>query len=1049
MRKLYTLGHSQCRLQSRALVGASSPFTHCTRIVFVLLLLLGGVMQGAVGQITTTLNPVSGATGIISNAELSITFNGNINFNNDESLGGKYIRIRLNLTTTNFQSYIVDEFNEGTSPLLSITGNKLTISHNNFSPGQSYYVIIPSGIINVEGFGTFAGILAVGNSSSWTFTTAPAASTPTYTSLIPTNGATDVSLTPTLSMTFNEAVVKPVGVSKFLTIRKSDGAFVNSYNIESSSIVISGNLVTIPTSGLDAGTDYYVTVDAGFVKSLASGVDFGGIAGSTTWVFTTGSAPQMAAIDPLTPTNGATSVALDAILTARFDQPIRFNTSTDVKYIYIVKRVAGVNTIVASYPLGLAYSVPPSLSIDSGANSLIINGESDYEYGTDYSVYIESGAIESSIGIPFSGLQTENSWAFRTLDPPAPVGTMVTPAAGDLNISILTDVVINYDIAIRNLDGSAITDANVKSLINIYQGSVALENLMPSAGYTASIAFDKKSISVRLAPGSYFNPNSDVNVVIGKVENNQGFEQNLEQTFTFQTGIYNTWLGTTDSDWTKVSNWGGTYTEGASVIIKAGANGAILNSNLSIPNVIIAEGGKLTINSGATLTVNSFFRMFSVNGSGVSASLVVNGTLSTVPSKTFIYQGITNINYDYYISSPVTGALKSVVTPAGSVFEYNTASDQFTALSGSATLTPGKGYGAYAPAGTSFSFSGNINQATSYSLSCDRTVKNYGWNLGGNPYPCAIDLKKAFDAGRFSNLKSHIYIRDNATLIQNAWNFLSNAGTLIGAEVPSMHAFWVQVQDVQASGSLTIQSSDRVHNSYNYHKSAATSVVQQPTVKLFAQNGAVKDLSVITFIPGNDDAYDDFDSEKRLAMTSSVTDLYSVKEGRRLVINSFGEYSGSKEVPIGVYAKKAGTYTLGLASLAGFDQEVELKLVDYGTSPATTHDLSSSDYSFTVAGNTFIDHRFVLQISNKVATGVEQPETNREVTIYAFRSDVVIENKGDAVGQYSIYDLSGRVITNGEVGAFSKVSVPMSVKGLVLGVVKTSKGMVNQKLLIE
>lgn len=898
---------------------------------------------------------------------------------------------------------------------------------------------------------TYKGTVAVIETDAPTvipFTIVPATPAPTYTELTPATGATGVSLSPTLSMTFNEAVVKPVGVSKFLTIRKSDGTFVNSYNIESSSIVVSDNLVSIPVAGLVAGTSYYVTVDAGFVKSSVSGVDFGGIAGSTTWTFTTGTAPQLVAVDPLSPANGAIGVALDAILTARFDQPIRFNTSADVKNIYIVKRIDGVNTIVASYPLRSTYSIPSSLSIDAGTNSLIINKESDYEYGTDYSVYIESGAIESSIGIPYSGLETENSWAFRTLDPPAPVGIMVTPVAESTSISILTDVVINYDVAIRNLDGSAITNSNVKSLINIYQGSVSPENMLSSIHYTATIATDKKSIIIRLETGGYYLPNTDISVVIGRVENSVGIEQNEGQIFTFKTGKYNTWTGAADSNWGNAANWQSEYIQGASIIIGSGSNAAVLDNSLSIPNLIVGKGGKLTVGTGKTLEVTNDFRMYSVNGSGASASLVINGTLSTVPSKTFVYQGITNINYDYYISSPVGNVQKGIVAPAGSVFEYNTANDQFIALSGSATLTPGRGYGAYAPAGTSFTFSGNINQAASYSLSCDRTVKNYGWNLAGNPYPCAIDLKKAYDAGRFNNLKAHIYIRDNASLIQNAWNFLSDAGTLTGAEVPSMHAFWVQVQEGQAYGSLTIQSSDRVHNSYNYHKSATATPVQRPTVKLFAQNGTVKDLSVITFIPGNDDAYDDYDSDKRLTKIGSVTDLYTIKEGRRLIINSYGEYNGYKEIPVGVYAEKAGTYTLGIASLAGFDQEVELKLVDYGTSPTTTHDLSSGDYSFSV-GKGYADNRFVLQVANRIPTGVLPSEANQTVTIYAFHSDVVIENKGEAVGHYTIYDLSGRVITSGEVGAFSKISIPMPVKGMVLGEVIIPKGVVNKKLLIK
>ena len=1054
MRKLYTLGHSRCRLQSHAQVGASSPFTHCTRFVFVLLLLLGGVMQGVEGQIVpSTYFPANGAIEVDVNTQLVLDFDTNISFGTIGTTS--FLRIYeykdaspyvLHSEYKNSIVYdgILEEDVAQYDPNISIEGTRLIITLKNpLSNGVKYFINIGNSLIS-----GYAGIKTSAK-DTWVFTTAPAAPAPIYTALSPANLEENVSLSPTLRMTFNENVTKSGITGKALRVYQ-EGVIdpVGVFYADDSRVTVSNSVVNITGLSLAAGEPHYVTVEAGFVKSSTSGVDFGGISGSK-WTFTTGSAPQLAAEKPLTPANGASGVALDAILTARFDQSIRFNTSTDVKYINIVKRVDGSNTPVASYALGAAYSVPTSLSIDAETNSLIIDGESDYEFGTDYSVDIESGAIESSIGIPFSGLQTENSWTFRTLDAPAPVGTMATPLAGDLNISILTDVLINYDMAIRNLDGSAITDANVKDLINIYQGVVATENLMPLTDYTATIAADKKSITIRLTPGSYYNPNSEVNIVIGKVENNQSVEQNIEQTFAFHTGIYNTWSGTTDSDWTKVSNWGGTYTEGASVIIRSSANGAVLASNLSIPNMIIAEGGKLTINPGVTLTVNSYFRMYSVNGAGASASLVVNGTLSTVPSKTFVYQGITNSAFNYYVSSPVNAAVKSVVNPDGRMYAYNTATDVFDRLADDALLTPLKGYGAMAPAGSWLSFSGSLNGGD-YSLSCYRTAKNYGWNLAGNPYPCAIDLQKTYDAGGFSNLRDHIYIRDNETFIQNAYNFYSKVGTLSGnAVVPAMHSFWVQVKPGFSEGTFSVKNTDRVHNSFNYHKSASSTPVQKPTIKLFAQNGAVKDLSVITFIPGNDDAYDAYDSEKRLARNNLVTDLYTIKDGMRLVINSFGEYSGSKEVPIGVYAKKAGTYTLGIASMAGFDQEVELKLVDYGTSPATTHDLSTDDYSFTVAADTYIDHRFVLQISNKVTTGVEQPEANREVTMYAFQSDVVIENKGDAVGQYTIYDLSGRVLTSGEVGAFSKISAPMSVKGVVLGVVKTSKGMVNQKLLIQ
>ncbi len=1023
---------------------------HFLKIVIILVnFLFMSFLSRGVNPVLTTTTPQSGATNVAMDQEFSFVFNIDITGRTLAYFANSYIRlieydggtILYEINAYSGKFWVLNKNTEGYDELgvdvINISGSTLSINFPFLlSHGKKYKIEIGNRTVyeknnsDTSTANVFAGL------SSYEFTTAPAAPAPTCT-FTPTHGG--VSLSPTLSMTFNENVTKSGITGKALRVYQ-EGVIdpVGVFYADDPRVTVSNSVVNISGLSLAAGTRYYVTVDEGFVKSSASGVDFGGIAGNTTWTFTTGTAPQLSA---LSPTHNATGVLLDANMTATFDVPVRFNLGSESKLISITDPSGSfINYVVAN-----GVSTPAGVSIVG--NVLTIDPSSNFEYGTNYQVNIETGALESMGGIPFAGIAAAN-WSFTTEDAPAPVGTMVTPDAASNSISILTDVVINYDMAIRNTDGTAITDANVKDLIEIYQGEGA-GVLMDAIKYTATIAADKKSITIKMLPGSSYSPNTDVRVVINPVENNQG-KHNEAQTFGFKTGYYNIWLGTADSDWANFENWKGkTYTSGASVIIEKGSNGAVLNSDLEIQNMIIAAGGKLTINPNVTLTVNNYFRMYSVNGDGASASLVVNGTLSTVPSKTFVYQGSSNTSFGYYLSSPVTDAVKSTLTSNGVIYNYDTQNDQFAALNPGSLLEEGRGYVGFAYAGNYFSFSGLINNDASYTLPCVYTNKNYGWNLAGNPYPCAIDLAVTYNSLGFTDLKPHVYIRDNATQQLYTWNFPAEVGTANGPQIPSMHAFWVQVPAEKSSGSLTMYKADRVHNNKNYHKSASATPVQKPTIKLFAQNGAVKDLSVITFIPGNDDAYDDYDSEKRLAMTSSVTDLYTVKEGKRLVVNSFGEYSGAKEVPVGVYARKAGTYTLGLASLAGFDQEVELKLVDYGTSPATTHDLSSGDYSFTVAGNTYIDHRFVLQVSNKVATGVEQPEANREVTIYAFQSDVVIENKGDAVGQYTIYDLSGRVLTNGEVGAFSKILVPLSVKGVVLGVVKTSKGMVNQKLLIQ
>src|SRR5579864_4058639 len=67
-----------------------------------------------------------------------------------------------------------------------------------------------------------------------------------------------------------------------------------------------------------------------------------------------------------------------------------------------------------------------------------------------------------------------------------------------------------------------------------------------------------------------------------------------------QTIALNNWNGTTNSNWFTASNWSdGVPTVNSSVIISTGA------TNMPVINAAGAFCGNITINSGATLTMNA------------------------------------------------------------------------------------------------------------------------------------------------------------------------------------------------------------------------------------------------------------------------------------------------------------------------------------------------------------------------------------------------------------------------------------------------------------
>ncbi|TAG56294.1 MAG: hypothetical protein EAZ27_05300, partial [Cytophagales bacterium] len=85
---------------------------------------------------------------------------------------------------------------------------------------------------------------------------------PTLSSRLPLNSATGVSLNPTLSLTFNEAVFAGTSSNNIYVKRFSDDVTVSTVASNSSSVTGSGTTtITVSVSGLVGGTQYYLAFD--------------------------------------------------------------------------------------------------------------------------------------------------------------------------------------------------------------------------------------------------------------------------------------------------------------------------------------------------------------------------------------------------------------------------------------------------------------------------------------------------------------------------------------------------------------------------------------------------------------------------------------------------------------------------------------------------------------------------------------------------------------------------------------------------------------------
>lgn len=108
---------------------------------------------------------------------------------------------------------------------------------------------------------------------------------PAVLSLSPSNGASNVSLNSNASIVFNEPVQKNTG--NIILRSSADNSAVATIDVSSTEVTINSATVSFSLPMLAANSGYYIEVDNGAFEDL-SGNDFGGISGSSTWAFTTG-----------------------------------------------------------------------------------------------------------------------------------------------------------------------------------------------------------------------------------------------------------------------------------------------------------------------------------------------------------------------------------------------------------------------------------------------------------------------------------------------------------------------------------------------------------------------------------------------------------------------------------------------------------------------------------------------------------------------------------------------------------------------------------------
>ena len=202
---------------------------------------------------------------------------------------------------------------------------------------------------------------------------------PSIISFSPTDASSDVSLTSNIVITFNANVEKGSGN---ITLRdgSASGTVIETIDVTSGSVSVSGGQATINPSDFPTGKDIYVVIDAGCFKNGLTFFSASGTKLLDTYNFSSGPITTSS----FSPSDGATNVAIDSNIVITFSENIT--------------KGSGNITLRASSASG---TVRQTIDVTSGAVSVsgtqaTINPASDLEYLEDTYVVVDAGCFLNS-----------------------------------------------------------------------------------------------------------------------------------------------------------------------------------------------------------------------------------------------------------------------------------------------------------------------------------------------------------------------------------------------------------------------------------------------------------------------------------------------------------------------------------------------------------------------------------------------------------------------------------------------------------------------------
>ena len=219
---------------------------------------------------------------------------------------------------------------------------------------------------------------------------------PVATAFLPTDNATNVALSPILTITFNENIQKGTGNITIKLI--SDDSTIDIIDVTSGQVTVTNNQATITLgTSLYVSTDYYVVSDNGVFKDLSNN-NWIGISDNSTWNFTT---IPLAVTNQYPPDN-----ATDLFPFIIFDLGFNANIQPGSGGIIFLYKSDGTPVETQSCPGG---------NVTFNPSSITFTFSNPLDNNTGYYIQMTSDCIQDLNGNSWPGINDDTTWNFTTM----------------------------------------------------------------------------------------------------------------------------------------------------------------------------------------------------------------------------------------------------------------------------------------------------------------------------------------------------------------------------------------------------------------------------------------------------------------------------------------------------------------------------------------------------------------------------------------------------------------------------------------------------------